>query len=185
MSIAQLRAHLETQGLEPRAVVSLLATCWNDLAVTDRTNMRPDKLSRIEQPTWNPPFLEFSIERHGQTVNGSTRATVYRWKADLEKGTAKIIDEKPRQLYAMDARLNLKSIVESLAEAIIKGNGDPRIAIGKDGTVRLKVGEIVPATNAWTTSDRRKRLRKHLSEMLSPHGWTEIRTNVYGKKPTA
>lgn len=185
MRIARLRAHLETQGLEPGAVASHLAGCWDDLAVNDRTNMRPDKLWRIEDPVWIPPRLEFSIERHGQTVNGSTRATVYRWSVDLEKATAEIIGEKRIQLYAMDARLNVKLIAEELAAIIIHGKNDPRITIGKDGTVRLKVGEIVPATNAWTTSDRRKRLRKYLSEMLAQHGWTEIRANVYGKKPTA
>jgi hypothetical protein len=88
----------------------------------------------------------FSIERHGQTVNGSSRATVYRWRVNLETGEAGIIGEKRRQLYAMDKRLDVKPIAQSLADAILTGKPDARIIINKDGSVRLKIGEIIPAT---------------------------------------
>jgi len=71
---------------------------------------------------------EFSIERHGQTVNGSSRATIYRWSVNLEKGEAYIIGEKRRQLYSMDRRLDVKPIAQSLADAIVGGKEDARIA---------------------------------------------------------
>ena len=147
--------------------------------------MRAEKLWRIEEPSWAPPILEFSIERHGQTVNGSSRATVYRWSVNLETGEAGIIGEKRRQIYAMDKRLDVKPIAQSLADAIIAGKPDARIIINKDGSVRLKIGEIIPATYKETTAARRNRLRARLSTILDPHGWKELRANVYHQPVTA
>jgi hypothetical protein len=141
--------------------------------------MRADKLWRMEDPAWSPPYLEFSIERHGQTVMGSSRGSVYRWRVNVDKGTAGIVGEKRRQLYAMDKRLDVKPIAESLADAIIHGKADARLTIAKDGAVRLKIGDIIPETNKETTAARRSRLRKHLCAILAPHSWKELRANVY------
>jgi hypothetical protein len=181
---AYLDEHLEVP-LDARRIGVLLAECWDALDGSADTNMRAQKLWRIEQPLWNPPTFEFSIERHGETVNGSSRATVYRWSVDLEKGTARIIDEKRRQVYQMDKRLDVKPIAESLADAIIGGKEDGRIVVNKDGSVRLKIGEIIPETNSQTTSARRTRLRNQLSKNLAPHGWKELRTNVYHQPDAA
>jgi hypothetical protein len=180
--IKQLRAYLEEgagEGLDADRVGLLLFYCWGGLRGSNETRMRADKLRRIEQPIWKPPFLEFSIERHGQTVQGSTRATLYLWRVDLDRGEASIIGEKKRQLHAMDKRLDVKPLAESLADSIINGKEDARIARSKDGSVRLKIGEIIPATNNQTTAGRRSRLRKRLSEILAPYGWKELRTNAY------
>jgi hypothetical protein len=184
-AIERLRAYLDgndhTVGTELDAgrVGSLLSDCWSALRGGDATNMKPDKLYRIETPTWNSPFLQFSIERHGQTVNGSSRATLYRWRVNLDKNTAEIIEEKRRQIYPMARRFDEKPVAESLADAILHGREDARINIGKDGSVRLKMGEIVPMTNKQTTTARRSRLRKPVSALLAPHGWKERRANVY------
>lgn len=56
----------------------LVAQAWRELSINDHTNMLSEKLiGRMETPSWEPPNLYFAIERHGQTVNGSSRATVY------------------------------------------------------------------------------------------------------------
>jgi hypothetical protein len=179
-AIERLKAYLSSGAeLDAKRVGNLLAACWPLLAGSDATNMSADKLWRIETPAWSPPFLDFAIERHGQTVNGSSRATLYRWRVNLDEKTADIIDEKRRQLYAMDKRLDVKPIAESLADAIIHGRQDARIVVGKDGDLRLKIGDVVPATNQQTTAARRSRLRKHLLALLAPHGWKERRANVY------
>ncbi len=114
----RLRDYLDSHPgapLDVSQVGRLLSLCWHDLDGSTDTNMRAEKLWRIEQPSWNPPILEFSIERHGQTVNGSSRATVYRWSVNLEKGEAYIIGEKRRQLYSMDRCLDVKPIAQSVA----------------------------------------------------------------------
>jgi hypothetical protein len=127
---------------------------------------------RIEAPTWAPPILEFAIERHGQTVNGSTRATVYIWRVDVDAGHAGIVDEKRRQLYAADKRLNVKPIAESIAAAIVaRRSDDRRFKVTKDGSIRLDMALIVPATYKQTTAARRKRLYDALETLSRPHGW--------------
>ena len=183
--IKRLRDYLNSQGpLDANQIGRLLSLCWDGLDGGTETNMRGEKLWRIEQPSWEPPILEFSIERHGQTVNGSSRATVYRWSVDLEKGKADIIGEKRRQLYPMDKRLDVKPIAESLADAIIGGKKDARIAMNKDGSIRVKIAEVIPATNQQTTAARRTRLRNQLSTILAPHGWKVLRANVYHQPKT-
>jgi hypothetical protein len=99
----------------------------------------------------------------------------------LDALTADIVEEKRRQLYSMDKRLNVKPIADSLVKAIIEGRRDDRLKIGRDGSVRLNVSLIIPATFQQTTTARRKRLRQHLDELLKPHGWEQIRLNVYAQ----
>jgi hypothetical protein len=162
-------------------VASLLYDCWDQLGIDDHTNMRADKLWRIEEPTWRPPILQFKIERHGATVNGSSRAEVHISSIDLDKGTAGIAEERRRQLGAMDARLDIKPIAESLAKAIMNGEADKRLTINRDGSVRLNIGLIIPAMNKQTTGARRSRVRKHLDSLLIAQGWKPVRTNVYSR----
>jgi hypothetical protein len=183
----RLRDYLDTRAGAPfdeSQVGRLLSIYWDELDGGTATNMRAEKLWRIEQPSWVPPILEFSIERHGQTVNGSSRATVYRWCVDLEKGEAHITSEKRRQLYSMDKRLDVKPIAQGLADAIVGSKEDARIAVNKNGSIRLKMGEIIPATNKQTTAARRTRLRGQLATILAPHGWKELRANVYHRPKT-
>jgi hypothetical protein len=181
--IQELRDHLNAMPagapVDENIVGGLLIGCWNALDGGNDTKMRPEKLTRIEQLSWNPPFLDFSIERHGKTVHGSTRASLYRWRVDVEKGSAYIIDEMTRQLSAIDKPLNVKPIAEKLTDVILHEKHDPHVTFSKDGTVKLKMTEIIPATNNQTTTARRRRLRQHLSMLLASHGWKELRPNVY------
>lgn len=187
--VQRLRAFLDEVGPGPIAnaerAASLLSDCWEELDGSDETKMRADKLSRIEEPEWQPPVLVFKIERHGATVNGSSRAELHTWHIDLQKRTARIVQEKRRQLVTMDARLDVKPIAESLARAITSGEADKRLTINKDGSVRLKIGEIIPTTNKQTTAARRTRLRSALAALLSPQGWVERSTNCYIRRTAA
>lgn len=161
------------------AVARRLQACWEELDGHDQTNMRWDKLRRIEQPIWQPPHLTFVIERHGQTVHGSSRATAYTWQVDVPAGKASIVGEKRRQLYAMDKRLDVRPIATSLAEAIAGEAEDPRLKRTKDGQVRIDIAAVIPETNKQTTAARRARLRRELTRLLADRGWREVRANVY------
>jgi len=53
----------------------LLADCWDELSGASAGGMHGWKLlGRMEHVHWNPPVLSFTIERHGGTPLGSTRA---------------------------------------------------------------------------------------------------------------
>jgi hypothetical protein len=186
VGISDLRAFLDTRPRGPipdaSRLIELLASCWHDFAGSSETNMQPEKLARIEDPDWNPPILTFKIERHAQTVMGSTRASLYEWSLDLESRTASIMRKGRRQLRPIAKKLDVKPIAESLADAIINGRRDDRIKIMADASVKIDIGRIIPETNQQTTTDRRKRLRRCLTALLEPHGWKELRANVYARR---
>ncbi len=65
----------DTSGLQ-----KVLANYWESIEGSNAGGMRAYKLSgRIEKPKWVPPLLTFEIERHGGTVQGSSRAELQRW----------------------------------------------------------------------------------------------------------
>jgi hypothetical protein len=50
-------------------LASRLAACWDEFDGADAEGMDPDKLhGRMEDISWHPPVLSFTIERHGGTV---------------------------------------------------------------------------------------------------------------------
>ena len=185
MGVARLKAYLSSvPELDAAEISKFLASCWDQFRGGRETDMRAGKFKRgIEQPIWRVPFLEFLIERHPQTVYGSKRGTVQKWRVDLETLTADIASEKLRQVYPMDKRLDVKPIAAELAQAIITGQTDERVKRMPDGSVRLNVALIIPKTNAQTTTSRRRRLRRNLVDLLAPHGLQELRPNVYARKP--
>ena len=83
----------------------------------------------------------------------------------------------------MSSRLcsNIEPIARSLAAAIIRGKPDARMWLMQDGSIRLKMGVIIPtASNA--VPECRKRLRAALRVMLEPHGWKEVLPNRYSHR---
>jgi hypothetical protein len=66
----------------------LLSEVWDDLG-GDEGGMTGQKLvGRMKHIEWHPPVLSFSIERHGGTVLGSTRAEVQQWCVDIDRQIA-------------------------------------------------------------------------------------------------
>jgi hypothetical protein len=91
----RLRAHLAT--IQPGELVDttdlepLLAGSWDEFT-GDYGGMEGYKLlGRIEDVMWQPPKLAFTIERHGGTVMGSTRAELQHWEVNVEQKTAVIV----------------------------------------------------------------------------------------------
>jgi hypothetical protein len=183
--ISDLRAFLETQPrgavLDTNRLVQLLSSCWDEFDGSSETSMKWDKLWRIEHPEWSPPILSFSIERHSQTVMGSKRASLHDWSVDLENRTVSIVRTRQRQLRPNAKRLDVKAIAEAVADLIISGRSDERINVMRDGRVKIEIGRIIEETNAQTTLARRRRFRRELTALLEPHGWEEVRANVYAR----
>ncbi len=160
---------LEKQNLD--TLIKLLRVVWQELDGSDITNMSAEKLDRMENPSWRPPLLTFDIERHGATVLGSSRASLYSWSVNVDTATASILQERVRQLYPMSKRLNVVPIAAELARIILSGAESPLVKRYPDGSVAVNMQACVPTTYEQTTIARRKRLRKALQELLAPHGW--------------
>lgn len=101
---------------------ALLAKAWESLIGTKSGGMRAEKLlGRIDSVAWNPPRLEFTIERHGATVEGSTRANLQNWVVDVERGTADLRGSGTRQVRRSQPRLDIAILVVEISASVLAG----------------------------------------------------------------
>ena len=148
----------DTAKLEP-----LLVDCWDEFAGSEAEAMTCFKLrGRMEDVEWNPPVLNFVIERHGGTVMGSTRADLQLWSLDVEAKTASWWHRGRRQVHPMAARLDVRPMAEEIARLVIDRQEDERLKWYEDGRVRVQIGKILPQGSAYkqTLEGRRRRFRR-------------------------
>ncbi|WP_395745665.1 hypothetical protein [Prosthecobacter sp.] len=181
-------------GLAPGAqldvaeVEFLLAEAWRSLRGSRGGGMQAQKIrGRTEGLSWEPPLLSFEIERHGGTVNGSTRAEMQRWCVDVVANTAEIVSTRKRQLHAMAARVNVKGPAAVIAEAILKNQENAALKRYPDGRVKVLISSLFPHGDDFkqTVSGRRKRFRAALEGVIKEQGWVEVGTNTYQRREGA
>jgi hypothetical protein len=157
----------------------LLAGCWDELGGTDETGMKAWKLDRAEDVSWNPPVLSFTIERHGATVLGSTRAELHRWSVNVEEGTADCERGRYRQIWRAAPKLDVRPIAARVCEAVQLGPASDCDLVKEgvidweaDDLVSIKHGMLIPDdTYQQTVAGRRRRFRKQLEERMLSIGW--------------
>ena len=158
------------------ALHEALVRAWPFLRGSDDEGTTADKLWRAEAPAWDGKHLTFTLERHGATVNGSSRAELHKWSVDPVSSTATIVSRSRRQLSKMSSRVDVRPIADELTKAILAGAMDARLKWTKAGEeVRILVGAIdelggVPETAAG----RRRRFRAAVVERLRASGWEAI-----------
>jgi len=149
----------------------LLAKAWNSIHGSTETKLHSDKLYRTEHLEKRDGMLYFDIERHGGTVNGSTRGVVYTWEVDVVHGEASIVRERNRQIYKADKRLDVRPIAQELAQRILEKQDHQYLRWNAEKTsCTILVGAVIPMTNKQTTSGRRERLRAAINWLLRPEG---------------
>jgi hypothetical protein len=164
------------------ALASVLASCWEEFEGASAEGMEPDKLhGRMEDIVWESPVLSFMLERHGDTVYGSTRAKLQCWQVNLETQTATCGTVGHRQLKPMKPKLNVKPLAEKIARLIIEGCDDNGLKWNADGSVRVLIGNVIPALSAvkQTLQDRRRRFRTELEALLTIHGWWKVTRDCF------
>lgn len=171
-----------TEKSQIKKIEEVLSTCWDIFSGASEIKMEGYKIvGRMEEVVWEPPFVSFKIERHGRTVNASTRADIHQWILDVERATAKRKDAGFRQLYPMDKRFNAKLAASEIVELILSGVEDPRLDWSENRQiVKVKIGMVVPDGNAKSTAvGRRKRFREECGQLLNEHGWKTVFFNKY------
>jgi hypothetical protein len=161
----------------------LLAEIWDDLG-GDNSGMTGQKLiGRMESVRWHPPVLSFSIERHGGTVLGSTRAELQQWSVDLDRQIATCEASGHRQLSRMAKWIELGSIADEIADRVRSCEADDRLSWLSEGRVRVEVGKIFPSHSGYkqTVQGRRQRFRKALVDRLTARGWVHLGRNMFGQ----
>lgn len=151
-----------------------LSECWESIPGSDVKSTTADKLHRAEEVCWAPPILSFTLERHGGTVLGSSRASLHRWEVDTEEPLARIAKTSVRQLSPKTHVMDIEKIANEIATLILNGTGDdPRVTWLEDRQrVQVNIGEVIPQTNPQTTQGRRKRFRAILESLMSEANWT-------------
>ena len=152
----------------------------------DAEGMQAHKLlGRMENTCWEPPLLSFTLERHGGTVLGSTRAELHYWQVNIETSTATCSSGGHRQLTPMQPKLNVKPLADELVSLILMGQRDDRLKWNTDGSVRLMIGKIIPSDSVvrQTLQGRRKRLNKEVEQLLASHGWRKVKASHRAEAP--
>jgi len=171
--------------LDREQVEFLLAETWPSLRGSRAGGMQAHKIrGRTEDLSWNPPLLSFEIERHGGTVNGSTRAEMQRWCVDAAAHTAEIVSTRKRQLHAMAKRVNAKAPAALIAEAILNNHEHEMLKRYPDGRVKVLISSLFPQGLDFkqTVSGRRKRFRAALAPLIKELGWAEVGINTYQRR---
>lgn len=173
---------------------ALLAKCWDGIPGSGEEGMNARKLAgRLEEPEWHPPILSFTIERHGATVRGSTKASLHRWHIDIEARTAACdSDCGSRQVSPLAKPVRTKSIADELVVLILSGRDDARLK-WREGRhcveVNLSKSVVTGDRHPFkkTAEGRSRRLRKELITKMAAAGWKRvgIRGAVFERSPVS
>jgi hypothetical protein len=182
-TIETLGTYLNEHGLnDVGQVTALLIAAWDHLLGAQEEAMASHKLRRIETPAWDPPILSFTIERHGATVLGSSRAVVQRWTINLDAATADFEGIGARQLRSMNKQLDVQPLAREIAQAIEARADDPRVRwhgdVAHPVLARIIPGEGLPKQ---TVEGRRRRLREALEREMALLGWTPVGRGRYAR----
>jgi hypothetical protein len=185
-AVAELRRVLEYMPAGPvteRRIEPLLARAWDALAGSSDQAMTGAKLlGRAEDMAWAPPELTFRIERHGGTVNGSTRAEVHTWIINVDQARADCVSTRGiRQLRPRAAVLQVGPLVEEMVSAVAQHQGHPALTWVTDSRVRVNARRLPGLDSGFkrTLAGRRKRFVDALSARLAALGWSQVPAGRY------
>lgn len=170
-------------------VLAALKGCWCEFQGAYDEAMEEWKLGRAEDLVWDPPLLTFTIERHGGTVLGSTRAEIQWWTVNFN--TREVNCEKGRsyrQLYPRESPWKAEPVAKEIAKLILEGKNDPRLhwVQGRRTEVQIRSSKVIPGQYRETRTGRTKRFYLALEEELAPHGWRRVPgTNKLQKTPAS
>jgi hypothetical protein len=155
----------------------LLTSCWASFDGSSETSMAAHKLDgRAHRFRWKSPILTFEIDRHGGTVNGSTRADRQEWTIDVEKRTARAEKIDFRQLTARAPSFKAEPVVSDFMNVISQRLTTPpgwNLKWISDDEIRVVVRSLLPDPYGFkqTIEGRAKRLRKRLIDEMASNGW--------------
>jgi hypothetical protein len=162
----------------------LVVASWDEFSGSAETRMEARKILRDEGPkdvTWSPPCLSFTIERHGATVLGSTRAEKQRWTLNLDRRTADHLQIGFRQLRPRAPRVDIRGLADEVSKAVQEGPSSASRLVSNgvvvwknDDELTVFHGKIVGGDYQRTVSGRRRRFIADLKPKLRMIGWELI-----------
>lgn len=181
-----LKAYLKTvesgRVRDSRELERLLAACWGEFPGWDWEGMHAGKIAgRLEDVTWQPPCIAFTIERHGAVVLSSTRAELQHWVVDVDAGTADCVKKGRRQLEPMAPRVDVKPIAKDLMKRIRRHEESATLRWKGPDEVHVVTSLVFPDESGFreTVRGRQKRLSKELARLLEEAGWRACPRNRF------
>jgi len=159
----------------------LLMHYWNRFSGSESEGMEGCKLvGRMQDVYCKYPILTFDIERYGDAALGSKETEIQTWFVDIEikqancqkSGGYKLIEKKNNSM-------NVVLIAEELTNLILNHQEDPRLKWKKDGSVRIKIGDVISIDCHANLTGRRYHFKKTVDEILLPLGWQKLSFNHY------
>lgn len=155
-------------------LVHLLATVWEEIPGSEQEATYAYKLSRMESVEWDGEVLEFTLERHGPTARGSTRAKLHRWSVQIDPPNAFLSEAGSRVVGQISPKWYPDELVAELSFAIFNGKEHPHVKWICENKFRvIEIGSLVPGDCKETLAGRRYRFRSALRTCLSSSGWKE------------
>jgi hypothetical protein len=106
-----------TTPADAEALKQVLENCWDDIEGSDTHSMSSNKLSGgLEKVTWQPPILSFTIERHGETVQGASRAETYEWQVNVDEAQAKRIIRQHQQATPVFKAIDIAGVADAATD---------------------------------------------------------------------
>ncbi len=160
---------------------SLLADCWSQFSGDDGGMSGNKLIGRMESVKWDSPHLTFTIERHGGTVMGSTRAELQHWSVNIDDATVKLVHVGQRQLQPTAKRVYVAEIAADIVQQILSADDPDHLKWEEDGSVHVIMAKLFPSSSGFdrTVQGRRRKLREALEEQLEPHGWIHVGRNRF------
>lgn len=151
------------------ALLNLLGQYWHKLEVYFDTKMEPSKVGRICEIEWNPPLLEFRIERHPGAWD-----RVQRWIYDFNSNEARRVSEWTLPQNPSYTKEQVRKDAKQIVNAMLQGEPNPCIE-RKGEYHRLWMGRL-PQTKSVsndlplrTARGRQARLKVEVARQMESH----------------
>ena len=147
-----------------------LMVLWVDTELRGHDHgLSMDKLrvDRVENLRREDDLVRFEIERHGETVRGSSRGQVHHWVIDTRRRERWIEMKTVRQVSERAKPVVIDQYVKPILDGI--ESADPRVVSSRaNGSVRINIEALIPNVGyRQTVQGRRRRLRMRLNEELT------------------
>lgn len=150
-------------------LLNLLAQYWQKLEVYFGTKMEPWKAGRICEIEWNPPLLEFRIERHPGAWD-----RVQRWRYDFNSNEARRVSEWTPPQNPSYTKEQVRKDAKQIVNAMLQG--EPHPCIERKGEYhRIWMGRLPqtkPVPNDLpqrTAKGRQARLKVEVARQMESH----------------
>lgn len=127
-------------------------------------------IGSISSPNWTGPALLFTE----QDEWSRRRAQTVYWTLDLENGTVHHADSQT-------PRLDPRDEAKRLAPLVVARKRDRRLEWKADGSVQVRIGQVIPITSGASRTVERRRFtfRQSLDLLLAQVGWRKLSENRY------